>query len=70
MGIPLCLHSSFRPLNYGTIPQAERQKKEASVYLGGASFSVFLPGLGGLRLLFWWVRGSGSFSAKALPPLI
>lgn len=41
--------SSF-PFNYGTVPQAEMQEKEASFCLGGASFSVSLSGLGGPRL--------------------
>lgn len=31
---------SFSPLNYGTVPQAETQEKEASFCLGGVSFSV------------------------------
>lgn len=43
--------SSFFPLNYGTIPQAERQEKEASFCLGGASLSVSLPGVDGPSLL-------------------
>ena len=41
---------SFFPLNYGTIPQAEKQEKEASFCFGGASLSVSLSGLGGSRL--------------------
>ena len=44
--------SSFFPLNYGTIPQAERQEKEASFCLGGSSFSVSLPDGDGPSLLF------------------
>lgn len=47
MGTYPSLHSSLFPLNYGTIPQAEKQEKETSFCLDGASFSVSLSGLGG-----------------------
>lgn len=69
MGTSLSLHSSFLPLNYGTIPQAGKQEKEASFCLDGASFSASRPCLGGPRLLFWWDRRRGQVSAKQLPPL-
>lgn len=52
MGTSSCLHSSFFPLNYGTTPQAEKQEREASFRLAGASLSMSLPGLDGSRLLF------------------
>lgn len=61
MGTCPSLHSSFFPLNYGTIPQPEKQEKETSFCLDGASFSVSLCGLGG-------GAGEGAGLRKGAPP--
>lgn len=53
--------------NYGTIPQAERQEKEASFCLGGASFSVSLPGVDGPSLLLTDASGGRADLSKVTP---
>lgn len=40
------------PLNYGTIPRAEKQEEEALFCLDGAYFSVIV-------WFRWWSRGGG-----------
>lgn len=49
------------PLNYGTIPQAEKQEEEASFCLDGAYFSVSGLGSG---------AGEGQVSAKNPHPIL
>lgn len=67
MGTSPCLHSSFFPLDYGTIPQAEKQEKETSFRPAGAPLSTSFPGLDGPRLLSRRGRGRGPVSARVLP---